>query len=334
MLLIFLVVASLAPTIHVRPYRTITAHSDAGRGVAFSPDSQLLATSSVDKTVKLWHLPETKLVRTIKQPEGLTSVAFSPDGQWLVTGSYDAMVRIWRVRDGALMRTLNGHSGTVWAVAFSPDSQQVVSGGEDKTVRVWRIGGTAGARVLTGHTLNVWDVHFSPDGQRIASSSFDKTVKIWRVDSGSLERTLTGHKEAIVGCAFSPNGELLASSSDDSTVRIWRVRDGALLRTIDTETHAYDVAFSPDGQFLATGQRERGAIGTLWKQIAGTKPEGEHGTTIKIWRVSDGALLQGLALHFDEVFRVAFSPDGKWLASSSDDKTIRLWQVSGSRLAR
>ena len=80
-------IAAPSPTIQVRPYRTINAHSAEGRGVAFSSDSQLLATSSVDKTVKLWRLPDVALVRTLQHPEGVTSIAFSPDGQWLVSGS-------------------------------------------------------------------------------------------------------------------------------------------------------------------------------------------------------------------------------------------------------
>ena len=76
-------------------------------------------------------------------------------------------------------------------------------------------------------------------------------------------------------------------------------------------------------------------MGTFWKQITGNRSgSANRGVTVRLWRVSDGALLQSLAQHTDDVLSVAFSRDGKWLASSSEDKTIRLWQLVGSRLAR
>jgi hypothetical protein len=110
------------------------------------------------------------------------------------------------------------------------------------------------------------------------------------------ERTLFGHKQAVVGVAFSPTGGLLASGGDDSSIRLWRVDDGRLLKTLTGGTnHVYAVAFSPDGKWLASGGRERGALGTLWKQIAGVRRSGARGATVRLWRVSDGVLQQALA---------------------------------------
>jgi WD40 repeat protein len=301
--------------------------ASAGRRPAFSPDSQLVAITSADGAIRLYRVAGFTLVRAMQHPVGVTAVSFTPDGQLLVSAGYDGNVRIWRVRDGALLRTLSGHHGTVWSVAVSPDGQRIASGGEDKTVRVWRTADGALLHTLTGHALNVWEVAFTRDNQFVVSSSFDHTLKVWRAATGSLVRTMTGHREGVVGLDISRDGQLIASSGDDSTIRLWRTSDGRNVRTFPTTEHTYSVAFSPDGRWIVSGRRERGGIGTLWKQVAGIHEGGSHGTTMQIWRTSDGALLNELKQHADDVFSVAVSPDGRWIVSASDDKTAKVWRV-------
>lgn len=203
----------------------------------------------------------------------------------------------------------------MWSVTFSPDGQRLASSGEDKTVKLWRVSDGAALRTLTGHTLNVWSV----------------AVKLWRADTGRLVKTFSGHKQAVVSVAFSPNSQLLASGGDDSSIRLWRVKDGTLVNTLTGGSdHVYTVAFSPDGKWLASGGRERGALGTLWRRIAGNRARSRKGKTVRLWRVRDGALQQALAEHSGDVWSVAFSPDGKWLASSSEDKTVKLWRLKST----
>jgi WD40 repeat protein len=313
------------PTVAAVPQRMLTAHTAAVMEVAFSPDGTLLASGSVDGTVKLSRVPTGELATSLDQHEGVTSLAFSPDGRWLATGSYDRNVRIWNVEDRSLARTLTGHTGTVWCVAFSPDGERLASGGEDKMVRLWRTQDGVLEHTLGGHNLNVWSVSFSPDGRQLASGSFDRTIKIWNTETGALGRTLTGHTQAVVSAAFSPSGVLVASGGDDSSIKLWAVSDGRCVRTLTGGIdHVYTLAFSPDGRWLASGGRERGAVGTLFKQALGSRLHGANGVTVRLWRVSDGRLLQGLAEHSDDVWSVAISPDGRWLASSSEDGTVRL----------
>jgi WD40 repeat protein len=182
-------------------------------------------------------------------------------------------------------------------------------------------------RTVQAHDRNVWDVAFTPDSQFLVSSSFDKTIKIWRVADGALVRTLTGHKEAVVGIAISPDGQRIASCGDDSTIRLWRVSDGKLLRTISGDFgHQDKVAFSSDGQFLASGGHEKGTVGEIWKKITGGS--GKRDPTVRIWRVADGKLVQALADHADDAPHVAFSPDGQWLVTTSDDKTAKLYRLT------
>ena len=294
--------------------------------VTFSPDGRLLAGAAADGTVTLWTWPEGSIARTVKHPVGATGAAFSPDGARIASAGYDGTVKVWRVADGALERTLAGHERTVWSVAFSPKGDRIASSGEDKTVRIWNATDGTLLHTLKGHELNVWSVRFSPDGARVASGSFDHDAKVWRVADGGLERTLVGHAEAIVEVAFSHDGELLVTGGDDSRVRAWR-KDGTLAHVLEGGSdHVYTVAVSPDSRWIASGGREKGAVGTLIKQVAGRI--GKPDPTVRLWRAADGALLQLLADADDDVHSLAFSPDGRWLVASGAGRTIQAWRLA------
>lgn len=311
----------------VQLHRTIPAHTSVPRELAFSPDSKTLATSSVDSTIKLWELETGKLKTVLRNPSALASLAYNPDGQLLASGAYDGAVRIWRVADSSLTRTLNGHTGTVWSVAFSPDGERIATSGEDKTIRLWRAADGSGINVITGHTLNVWSVDFSSDGKFLGSGSFDHSVRLWDPNTGAPVRTLAGHDQAVVGVAFSPDGKTLATSGDDNTIRVWESATGRMIRRIDTGNHTYKVVFSADGKFLVSGGRARGALGTLWHSVTGGRLGGGRGEALKIWRASDGALMQIAARQSHDVWSVAASADGQWIANASDDNTVKLWRV-------
>lgn len=129
----------------------------------------------------------------------------------------------------------------------------------------------------------------------------------------------------MVNLAFSPDGQMLAGGGDDSMVRLWRVADGAQLRTLTGGSeHVYAVAFSRDGRWLASGGRARSAIGTFWHQLTG---RGAKGDAVRLWRVPDGTL-QATLEHSDDVTSLAFSPDGRLLATASADGSNSLWRLT------
>jgi WD40 repeat protein len=274
----------------------------------------------------VWSVPDGKLVALFKHPTGVTSVAFSVDGRSVVSGSYDGAVRVWSVTDGKLARTMKASSSTVWAVAVSPDGRFIASSGEDSTVRVWRASDGALLRTLRGHSRNVWSIAFSPDSKTLASGSFDKTAKIWRMDDGTLRRTIDAHTQAVVHVAYSSTG-ILATGGDDNTVKLWTA-DGRLLRTITVGNHVYSIDFSPDGKWLVTGGRGRSALATFWHQLVGERTTFGDPQGLKLWRVSDGSLQQSITGHTDDVWSVTFSRDGRWLASSGEDETAKVWKLS------
>lgn len=313
--------------------RTFTGHTDWVYAVAFSPDGQTLGTSSIDQTARLWDVHSGQVRHILKgHTKSVRTLVFSPNGQVVASAGADDTVRLWEADTGELRNTLSGHRGWVRSIAFSPDGQLLASASADQTVRVWNVNTGQPRHILHGHQNNVYSVAYSPDGQTLASGSVDQTVRFWDVPSGQVRLILQGHARWVRSLAFSSDGKILATGHTDM-VRLWDV--STMLKGAQSHAHAIradetlagrdsqrsilsghtnfvrQVAFSPDGQTLASGSVDQ---------------------TIRIWNAHTGQLRHVLHGHTNSVTSIAFSPDGRTLASGSTDQTIRLWDVHVGQL--
>ncbi|MCT7972330.1 nSTAND1 domain-containing NTPase [Laspinema olomoucense] len=218
-----------------------SSHSDRAYSVSFSPDGQLIASGSRDKTVKIWRIDGTLLKVLEGHTERVNSVAFSPNGRLIVSGSDDKMVKLWN-KEGELLQTLWGrypHQSYVTSVTFSPDGQRIASASWDNTVKIWNLDGTLEKTLLQGYSDSVESVRFSPDGRLLVSASWDGTVKLWSLKDGTLLKTLQGHTSGVLDVEFSPDGEIIASAGDDNTVILWNLDLDDLTRRACTWLHDY-----------------------------------------------------------------------------------------------
>lgn len=292
-------------------YNRFSGHTAAVLAVDVSPDSSLIASAGIDKTIKLWGRDGTKVATLKGHTAAVKAVDFSPDGQILASASEDGIIKLWK-RNGQLLRTLKGHTASVW-IAFSPDGQFFASASWDATVKIWKRDGQL-LRTFQGDKRGLWGVAFSPDGNIVAATSLDGTVKLWKRDASGTAYakrlpSLQGHTGWVVGVAFSPDGQTIASSSEDTTVILWKrdSTDGSYRQYKTLTGHSagvWGVAFSPDGQTIATASLDK---------------------TIKLWDI-DGTQLRTLRGHSASVWGVTFSKDGSFIASAGAENVVRLWQ--------
>jgi WD40 repeat protein len=295
------------------------------RAVLFDATSATLIVTGVDGRIRILAVPSGKMIREFVHPGGATAFDQSPNGHEIATVGYDGTLRLWDLASGAA-RIVRVSAQSLWTVRFSLDGKLLAVAGEDKLIHLLTSDGMP-IRTLAGHQRNIWDLAFSPDSRALASGSFDHALKIWDVASGHLLRTEVQHKQAIVALDIERKNGLIATGGDDATLRFWRP-NGTLLRTLPAGQFVDAAAFSADGRWLISGGRESHGVNAIFKALFGRHLFGGSNPTARLWRVADGALVAELKYQPDDVVAVAFSPDGSWLATGSDDGSVALWRLS------
>jgi WD40 repeat protein/serine/threonine protein kinase len=277
---------------------------------AREPRSALQALERVPTAYRDWgyHYLHRRAEGTplrLRHAAPVRKVMYSPAGDRLVTLSSDSSVKVWDTSTGTLVRALPQQHLGVACVAFSPNGAHVAIAPAN-TIQVWDI--TSGNLVLTltGHTSQVFSVAYSPDGSRIASASADRTVKVWDLPRGTAILTLRGHTQLVYTAAYSPDGSRIASTAADDTAKVWDARSGRLLFTIpNISMVGHSLVFSPDGSRIAITQ----------------------GTEVTIWGSTDGRQLGKVRAQPAAIRCLAYSPDGRHIATGTADAAVRVWNA-------
>lgn len=292
--------------------------------------------------------------------------AFSPDGRLILSASRDETLKLWNPDTGEEVATLRGHVGSVYTCAFSPDGTRIVSSGQDKTIRLWDVAAECEIRTLRGHNYLIEHCVFTADGKRVIAEDQDRVMKLWDAETGaelaSIKRQArvfvpidlapdlnarvcgTEGQEFIVFQERLPGGATVTfpflketvCSSDGrrylslgpEAVRMWDAATGAQLAA--TKGHSNGItacAFSPDNNRIASGGKDHTII--IWD---GEPRETELSSEVKkIWRGPPPVNLVKLTKlrgHSDDITDCVFSPNSKWILSSSYDHTLKLWDAT------
>lgn len=299
--------------------KVFQGHLERIRGIDISPDNNLLLSAG-DTDIKVWSFSSFEC---LKVHEGcshrINALDVSRDGSFLACGGEDKKIRLFYLGKCSDKQSeyLEGHLKWISSVVIHPDGIIMASGGGDSTIRLWDIKSRKCVSILRDHTGNIHALDVSSDGSILASGSADSKIYLWNFEDILQKRPirkLLGHEHWVNSVAFSSDSQLLASGSNDKTIKIWKVDSGECLKTLtDHEDCVWSVLFSPADTNILVSRGDN--------------------LTFKIWNLQSEECIKDFSSQFGKVSAMAFSPDGKILATANVNYTVNLWDpLSGESL--
>lgn len=328
-------------------------YTDSITSVAFSPDGgMLVSTGRDDSTIQVWNVHTGEHVRTLfGHTEEVNSVAFSSDGHTLASASDDDTIGLWSILTGKLKQTVSEHDGNVTSVAFVPGGHTLASVSFSK-ILLWNVRTAEQVNIRFWPYEEVQSIVFSPDGDTLVSGDINGLVHQWDVHTTTKIRTIEGHTPSVSSMAFSPHEFTLASGSGQvDTIRLWDTSSGRKTGILDGYWGPVtSLAFSPNGITLASSSSNSDHVTFMLDQHKPQVGVSQHTLDplgIWLWDIRTGQRTLPLGLKSHGAEGMAFSPDGKRLASANigidgviiwdvrtgEEVTTLEWQMTG-RTAR
>jgi len=347
--------------------RTLKGHTGDVFGVAFTLDGESVVSASDDNTLRLWRVSDGLLIRKMTgHTDKVRCVATSPDGNvilngvkdLIVSGSFDHTIRLWDADTGEFVKILGKHNYAVCTISFSPDSRRLVSvggnTGSDYKARVWSVPDGVPLTTFAKHNNTVIASAWHPDGVLVATAGGDNNhIYIWDADTGEVEHHIVGTGRKVLSVAFSKDGRQIAFGN--SWKSGWKINDyGNLERTFDLIDMTLDTDVTSESGWIRPDTERAGLTLNLKdKTTLEIKRGSRTQASIKMpWTIrcytftpsgkiavgsnyafalydTDGNRIRIFVGHIGGILAVAASPDGRYLASTSSDQTIRLWPLNG-----
>ncbi|XP_031274276.1 protein CIA1 [Pistacia vera] len=341
----------------LKEIQTLEGHTDRVWSLAWNPSTgrdgvpPLLASCSGDKTVRIWERNlssgswDCKAVLDETHTRTVRSCAWSPSGKLLATASFDATTAIWENIGGdyECVSTLEGHENEVKSVAWNASGSLLATCSRDKSVWIWEAmpgNEFECVSVLQGHAQDVKMVQWHPTMDVLFSCSYDNTIKVWwaeDVDSDNWQCVQTigesnnGHSSTVWALSFNAEGDKMVSCSDDLTLKIWEA-DITRMQSGD--------GYAPWRHMCTlSGYHDRTIFSVHWSR-EGIIASGAADDAVRLFVESKDALIDGPSYkmllkkekaHDMDVNSVQWSPGERpLLASTSDDGTIKIWELAST----
>ncbi|KAJ0704099.1 putative transcription factor WD40-like family [Helianthus annuus] len=336
--------STLQPWIRYRGVRSrdvlaLEGHSAEVFACAWSPAGLVLASGSGDSTARIWRISDrsnsTSAInrlasmhvlrhfeaRSKENRKGVLTLDWNFDGTLLATGSHAGVTRIWHA-SGEMKSILMKHDGPIFSVKWNKKGDCVLTGGFDRSGVVWDINTNKLIQQFDFHSGSILDVDWRTN-RTFATGSTDTLIYICKIGESQPVKRISGHKDQVNCVKWDPSCMLLASCSDDTTAKIWRMEQHMPVHDFkDHDKEVYTIAWSPTGP--ATNNPNKKLL------LASASLD----STVKLWDVSSGGLFGSLNGHRDAVYCLAFSPNGEYLATGSEDRLMNIWSVKDGMIVK
>lgn len=288
----------------------LKGHTNSVYSVAFPGDDSELLSADGYGTMARWNATSHQMIGgPIAAHEApINTAAYSPDGQLIASGSGDGSIRVWDVNSISDVESSTHRLGKIRSLSCSPGGNEFASASSDGSVRIHASNSGTILRTLIGHIDQVSVVVYSPDGKLLVSVSTDRTLRVWDAETGSGLRVFRGHTRSVTSVLFDTDGKHVISASFDGTIRRWNVEiDGDVGEIISS--HLDEVRYiclSPNERILAFTGRDG---------------------VIRFINLTHGSIIDQLFVSDAPVKALAFSPNGKLIASGNQNSMVQLWSI-------
>ncbi|KAM0022415.1 putative transcription factor WD40-like family [Helianthus debilis subsp. tardiflorus] len=336
--------STLQPWVRYRGVRSrdvlaLEGHSAEVFACAWSPAGLVLASGSGDSTARIWrisdrsnstsainrlasmHVLQHFEARSKENRKGVLTLDWNFDGTLLATASHDGVTRIWHA-SGEMKSILMKHNGPIFSVKWNKKGDFLLTGGFDRSGVVWDINTNKLIQQFDFHSGSILNVDWRTN-RTFATGSTDSLIYICKIGENQPVKRISGHKDQVNCVKWDPSCMLLASCSDDTTAKIWRMEQHMPVHDFkDHDKEVYTIAWSPTG--LATDNPNKKLL------LASASLD----STVKLWDVSSGGLFGSLNGHREAVYCLAFSPNGEYLATGSEDRLMNIWSVKDGMIVK